>query len=333
MSDVQTYESARQIYRVMVMHYVENMKQADIASEMNLSTAKVHRLIKQGRDRGMLEISIKTPFQPQLDLESRIIARGGLKDAIVAPTLSEQNDIVMRSVGQAAAGYLLEKLQDGDTICITGGKGVSAVIDALNPDRRYDVTVVPATGCVQGKLYTDVNYVATRMAEKLGGKAFHIHAPLFAENAEQREMLLAMNQVRDVLERARNATVAVVGVGSILAESSSYFDLHDTAKTDRQDIIEDGAIGEVLAHLIDNQGAPSRYGLNERIIGLTLNEMHALPYSVGVAAGIEKAPPIHSVLKGRHIKTLVSDEATTSHVLNIFQDEAEVGEVNELAKA
>ena len=321
MTDVQTYESARQIYRVLMMHYVEQMKQSDIAVEMKLSTAKVNRLIKQGRDQGMLEISVNTPRQPQFDLENRIADVSGLVDAVITPTLSEQTDIVLKSVGQAAALYLLENLKDGDTICISGGRGVSAVIEALRPERKYDVTVVPATGGVQGKLYTDVNYVAAQMAEKLGGTAFQIHAPLFAETAEQRDMLLAMSQVKEVLDRAREATIAIVGIGSILPESSSFFDLYEGAEQDRKSIVGGGAVAEMLAHLVDRRGSPGPYDLNDRIIGLTLPEMHKIPLSIGVAAGADKAVPIHCVLQGQHIKVLVSDEATANLVLKKYHEE------------
>jgi DNA-binding transcriptional regulator LsrR (DeoR family) len=315
MSDVQTYSSARQIYRVLMMHYVEHMKQSDIATAMNLSTAKVNRLIRQGRDQGMLKISVLTPWQPQLDLENRLRTDCGLKDAVITPTLSEQVEIVLQSVGQAAARYLLENLKDGDTIAISGGRGVSAVIDALKPEREYDITVVPATGGVQGTLYTDVNYVATQMAEKLGGKAFQIHAPLFAETSGQRDMLLDMGPVKDVLDRARRADIAVVGVGSILPDSSSFFDLSTTAKSDRKTIIRDGAVAELLAHLTDVEGRPNTYALNGRIVGLTLDEFHQIPLSIGIAAGPDKAVPVRSVLRGNHIKVLVSDEATTNLVL------------------
>jgi DNA-binding transcriptional regulator LsrR (DeoR family) len=303
------------------MHYVEQKRQSDIAVEMNLSTAKVNRLIKQGRDQGMLNISIQSPWQPQFDLETRLTAVSGLVDAVITPTLSEQIDIVLRSVGQAAAKYLLENLKDGDTICISGGRGVSALIEALKPAREYDVTVVPATGGVQGNLYTDVNYVATQMAEKLGGTAFQIHAPLFAETPGQRDMLLAMAQVKEVLDRARQAEIAIVGIGSILPKNSGFFELYEGAKSDRKTIVEQGAIAETIAHLIDRKGLKTNNTLNDRIIGLSLKEMHNIPLSIGVAAGVDKAQPIHSVLQGKHIKVLVSDEATANLVLDNYNKE------------
>ena len=79
---------------------------------------------------------------------------------------------------------------------------------------------------MQGKHYTDVNHVATQMADKLGGRAFLIHAPLFADSVAEHDMLMGMKAVTDAFERARRAQVAVLGIGSILSADSSYYDLH-----------------------------------------------------------------------------------------------------------
>jgi len=315
-NDFGDYEAARKIHRVLVMHYLEGLKQSEIATLLDLSTAKVNRLIKEGRKGGMVEINIKSPFQPLIDVEARLIQTGGIQEAMVTPTVSDNPDVVLNTVGEAAAGFLLENLKDGDTICITGGKGVGAVVDALNPDRAYDVEVVPATGCVQGKHYTDVNHVATQMAEKLGGRAYQIHAPLFAETTDQKEMLMGMKSIDEVLNRARNATIAIVGVGSILTGDSSYYDLHPMAKGDQSEIQKSGAIGELLAHLFDENGALCRYELNSRLVALSPNEFSQVPLSIGVASGDNKIAPIRAMLRGNHLKALVVDEATATGVLD-----------------
>ena len=315
-NDILDYDTARQIYRVLVMHYVEGLKQSEIAAKMDLSAAKVNRLIRQGRDKGMVDISIKSPFQPLLDIESALKKIGNLDDAMVTPTLSENPDVVLKTVGEAGANLLLEKLKDGDTICITGGKGVSALVAGLNPERSYDVEVVPATGCVQGQLYSDVNHVAAQLAEKLGGRAFQIHAPLFAETSQQKEMLIGMKSVTEILDRARNADIAIFGVGSILSADSSYYDLHPMPKDDQDDILKAGATGELLAHLLDKNGRLCDYSLNSKLVALSPEELAQIPLTMGIASGDNKIAPICSMLRGNHVKALVLDEATAKGVLD-----------------
>lgn len=317
-NDFQRYEAARQIYTVLVMHFQEGITQAEIAKITKLSHAKVNRLIKQGREMGMIEITIRSQYQALFDLEARFREATGLEVVRITPTASPNPHTILHQVGAAAAGLLLERLQDGDTVCITGGKGVSAVVEMLNPERSFAVEVVPATGCVQGKHYTDVNHVATQMADKLGGQAFLIHAPLFADSVAEKNMLMQMKSVTDVFERARKARVAVLGIGSILSGDSSYYDLHPTSRGDRAEIEKAGAAGELLAHLVNSDGEVCDYELNARLVAMSPPELDAIPFTIGVAAGINKVAPICAALRGRHVKAMVLDEATANGVLKMI---------------
>jgi DNA-binding transcriptional regulator LsrR (DeoR family) len=317
--DFHQYEAARQIYSVLVMHFQEGLKQSEIAEMTKLSHAKVNRLIKQGREMGMVEIAIRSPYQALFDLEARFREATNLETVRITPSAAVNPLTVLQQVGAAAASLLLETIKDGDTICITGGKGVSAVIENLKPDRAYSVEVVPATGCVQGKHYTDVNHVATQMADKLGGQAFLIHAPLFADSTNEKKMLMRMKSVTDVFGRARKANVALLGIGSILSGDSSYYDLHPTSRADRSEIEKTGAAGELLAHLIDRDGELCDYELNARLVAMSPAELDAIPFTIGVAAGAHKVAPICAALRGHHVKAMVLDETTAHSVLKALQ--------------
>lgn len=306
---------ARQMHQALVLHFLEGMTQAQIADQLGISQPTVNRLIKRGRQLGLVEIKIKSPVEPLLDMEEQLLALGGINRAIVVPTVSDNPQTALQAVGEAAARLLLEEIADGDTICITGGKGVSAVVAGLQPQRRYGVEVIPATGCVQGKHYTDVNHVSTLMADRLGGRAYQIHAPLFADSAAEREMLINMRSVADVFKRAREAKIAVVGIGSILSDDSSYYDLHPSSSTDRAAIEQSGASCELLAHLLDENGQVCDYSLNRSLVSLTLPEFASIPTKIGVASGPNKAEPILSIMRGHHLDTLVTDEATGARVL------------------
>lgn len=309
------FEAIRQIYTVLMLHFMDGMKQSEIAQAMNLSPSKVNRLIAQGRKLGMVKIAIESPFQRLVDLEKRLTAIGGLASSIVTPTVAGSPDTTLQQVGRAAANQLLESLRDGDVIAITGGKAVSAVVENTEPDRRFDVTVVPLTGGVQGKFYTDVNHLASRLAERLGGRAMLVHAPLFAESREQRDMLLEMASIKDVFDLARKAAIALVGVGSILTPGSSYYDLHPLPDLDREELVRTGVRGEFLAHLIREDGSIADHLLNSRLVALDPAEIAPCPRTIGVASGAEKVLPIRSVLKGRFLDTLIVDEDTAAKVL------------------
>jgi DNA-binding transcriptional regulator LsrR (DeoR family) len=313
------FESIRQIYTVLMLHFVDGMKQAEIAAKLNLSSSKVNRLITRGRQLGMVKISVESPFQRLVDLEKRLKEAAGLGSSVVTPTVSGSADSTLQLVGRAAGNQLLEMLRDGDVIAITGGKAVSTVVENLQPERSFDVTVVPLTGGVQGKFYTDVNHLATRLAEKLGGKTMLVHAPLFAEGREQRDMLMEMASVKEVFDLARKAAIALVGVGSIETAASSYYDLHPLPNPDRELLVKRGVSAEFLAHLIREDGTVADYPLNSRLVALSPAELAEGPRTIGVAAGPEKVLPIRAALAGRYLDSLVVDEETAGAVLEAME--------------
>ncbi|MEF3405098.1 sugar-binding transcriptional regulator [Agromyces sp. CCNWLW203] len=303
----------RKIHTVLTLHFIEGMKQSEIAARLNLSTSKVNRLIRQGRELGMVRISIDAgPFQRLVDMERALALTTGLGKVVVTPSLPGNPDTNLQVVGRAAANELLETIRDGDVIAITGGKAVSAIVENIAPDRAFDVTVVPLTGGVQGKYYTDVNHLATQLADKLGGSAVLLHAPLFAESREQRDTLMEVGSIRQVLDLARRAQVALVGIGSIATEGSSYYDL--VPNSERELLLNGDAGGEFLAHLIRDDGSVADSPLNSRLVALNPAELATCPKTIGVAVGPEKVRPIRAALAGGLISSLIVDEETASSV-------------------
>lgn len=313
------FERLRRLHRVLVMHYVEGLSQAEIAKRTGMSHPTVNRLVKEGHDRGFVQISISSPHQSLFAIEKQLGELTGLKEAIITPSASEQEEVNLATAGKAAADYLLSTLKDGDTICVSGGRGVDAVIAALAPARAYDVTVVPATGGVQGNFFTDVNHLAAQLARRLQGRAYQIHAPVFAQSREERDVLLTLQSVREVLARARDAAVALVGIGSVLEERSTYLSLRPDGQSEA-DIGRTGAAGELVAHLLDRSGQLCDYPLNECVVGLTVDELRSIPVGIGISSGARKALPIASVLRGGYLDVLATDEATGTRILELLKD-------------
>jgi DNA-binding transcriptional regulator LsrR (DeoR family) len=310
------FELARRIHTVLVLHFIEGMTQGDIAKRLNLSTSKVHRLIAQGRKLGMIKIEIRAPFERLTNLEDRLIAATGLDQAVVAPSVSDNPDTNLQQVGRAAANLLLETIRPGDVIAITGGRAVSAVVDNLVTEEPIDVTVVPLTGGVQGKFYTDVNHLTTRLAERLGSRSMLVHAPLFAESRAQRDMLRKMASIREVFDLARNANVALTGVGSVEPRASSYYDLNPMVDAERHSLVQMGVAAEFMAHLILAGGGLADHEMNRRLVALDPSDISGCRKVIGVAAGAVKVRPIQAVLNGGFLDALVLDEETANSVLD-----------------
>ncbi len=104
------------------------------------------------------------------------------------------------------------------------------------------------------------------------------------QSREQRDVLLALQSVREVLELARNAAIALVGIGSVLERT---FDVSQPAPGCRleSELRRIGAAGELVAHLLGRDGQPCDYALNERLVALSLDELGAIPLTIGISTG------------------------------------------------
>jgi DNA-binding transcriptional regulator LsrR (DeoR family) len=311
--------AARQMHQALVLHFIEGQTQAEIAKVLGTSHATVNRLIKRGRALGLVEIKVRSPIQHLISIEEQLMAIGGISRAIVAPAVSDNVETTLLDVGALGASLLLESLADGLRLCISGGKGVGALVSSIVAGRKYDVEIVPATGLVQGKHYTDVNHVAAMLADKLGGRSYQIHAPLFADTPQERDMVMNMRSVADGFRRAREADIAIVGIGSILSEDSSYYDLHPSSSSAGEALERAGATGELLAHLIDKNGDVVDYEPNKGLIGLTLSELAAIPKTIGIASGANKVAPILAAMRGNYLDTLVTDEVTAQKIISLAE--------------
>ncbi|MCV6547626.1 MAG: sugar-binding transcriptional regulator [Cohaesibacter sp.] len=308
-------EQMHLIARVLSLHYEEERLQSDVAKELGLSTAKVNRLIKQGRELGMVQITIKSPLVRYFDLERKIAKRWNLKKCLVVPSVSGSEPATLNEVGKGAASLLKDTIRDGDTIAISGGRSLSVMIENMTVTSEYDISVVPMTGGVQGHHYTDVNHIATELAQKLSGHATLIHAPLHAASEEERDLVLSLKSVREVMDEARKATVAVVGIGAVAGASSTYYMAHPVSEAERQRLYQSGVRSEFLGHLIEQDGSSSGISYNSRLVALLPKELAAIPITIAIASGPEKVEPIAAALNGKYFNSLVTDEDTATTLL------------------
>jgi len=306
----------------LTLYYVEGLTQTEIGQRLGLSTAKVNRLLVQAREQGYVNITIHTPFQQLFELEDRLKAVFGLKDVTVIPSVAESSSSPLTALGAAAADFLLTHLREGDVLGIGGGSAINALVQAIAPTRHYEVEVVPLMGAVQGEITHDVNYLATNLAERLGAKAYQLHAPAFVDTRQQCETLRSMGPVKEILDIARRASIALVGVGTVNAEVSRFVQFTALSAEDMKHIAQDsGGVGDINAFVYDIEGNACAPEYADRVLGLTLAELKKIPFRIGVAATAAKALPLYGALRGGYLHALITDETAACGILNLFEQD------------
>lgn len=76
---VKNLEVSRLVSKVLFSHFKENRSQSDISKSLDLSPAKVNRIIRQAREEGLVEIILNIPHMGVMELEKELVTSTGLK--------------------------------------------------------------------------------------------------------------------------------------------------------------------------------------------------------------------------------------------------------------
>jgi deoxyribonucleoside regulator len=307
---------------VASLYYELNRNQQQIADRLEISRSSVSRMIKEARDQGIVEIRIHKPVNRDYALEQALIDHFGLQDAYVLRTPAEKREEeVLWGVGRLAASYLqrvIELLLPHDCIGIAWGTGVYAAVNALQENRGRQIDVVQILGSVGAPdTLIDGPDLARLTAAKLGGRHFDLHAPVLVEQPALRDMLYVEPVVREGLDRGRAVALAITGIGSVEPSVSSFLRAGHLTPDDLISLRDMGVVGETCGRFFDAWGRFENLSINQRVIGIGLDDLKRVPRVIAVACGLPKAASILGALRGHYLTVLATDDRTARAVLQL----------------
>lgn len=310
-------EQHRLLYRIGQSYYVDGLTQQQIAKRFGLSRPKVSRLLRQARDAGIVNITLTPPTSGMADLERELERKYGLEEVVVVSVSDPQNlTAVARELGLAAAECLVRSVRGDEIVGITWGTTMLAVVDALPFKSWPNVTIVQIMGSL-GPVdeLEHSTELAHRAAQRLNTRLRLLPAPGVVSTQAAAQALKSDNQIAETLALAARADIALVGLGVPSPDAILLRDGNIITQKDLKLVKEAGGIGDIALRYIDAYGAPLDLEINERIVGLTLEQIKAIPRVIGVAGGEAKYELIRAALRGKILNVLVTDHATAQALL------------------
>jgi DNA-binding transcriptional regulator LsrR (DeoR family) len=316
-----TAQEAELLTRVASLYYLEEATQAEIAAQLGFSRPKVARLLQRARSERIVEITIRTHPTLNLPLETEVVHRFGLAGAVL---VADQRGKGARreAVAHAAAEVFERTLGNTDVVAVGMGRNLGAIPEQLAGDgTRQCVFAAAIGGSPLVGAAVNPNDICRRLAERLGGRAKTLYAPAYAESRKSRKALLAHGDVRDTLARAGAADIALVGIGDARDDSAvvkmGCFSTREMARLRKA-----GAVGDMLGAFFDLDGAPVVPGIGDRVVGLGVEQLRAIPTVIAVASEPSKARAVLGALRTGIVNLLVTTVETGAAVV-----EAENGRV------
>jgi DNA-binding transcriptional regulator LsrR (DeoR family) len=308
--------------RIASLYYEDNLTQVDVAGVVGISRSTVSRLLREAKETGIVEITVHYPWKTIRDLEEALVNRFAVHCAKVLADRGRSADEMAGGLGVLAARFLEGILQDGAVLGVSWGRAVQSTIRALDSDKLRPVTVVQMVGAVgEGDPLTDGPDLTRLLAQICAGQSRCLHAPLIVESAHVREALLQEPRIRETLSLAQSADVALVGIGSVVPDTSGTMWSGYLAPGALALLRTQGAVGNICARHYDAQGRPLSLELDRRIIGIELEALHAIERVIGVAGGVVKAKAILGAVRGGHVNVLITDEAAAREMMRLDGDE------------
>lgn len=310
-------DELRLIARVTRMYYEWDMRQSEIAKQLGLSQATVSRLLRRSKEEGIIRISVNLPNGVYTELEEALVKKFGLRDVIVVDSLDDNEDMIQRDLGAAAAYYLESAIRPNEVIGISSWSAtLLSLVDSLHPiPKKPDVKVVQILGGVGNpSVEAHAARLTSRMAQLVKGEAVYLPVSGVLASEAARDILAADEVAQEAIRLFDQVTIALVGIGSVepsplLEQSGNIF------SPEEYELLRDAnAVGDILMRFIDHDGNLVKIGLENRVISMSLEQLQKVSRAIGVAGGLRKYNALLGALRGRWINIIVTDHFTAKRL-------------------
>ncbi|WP_111493412.1 MULTISPECIES: sugar-binding transcriptional regulator [Marinobacter] len=305
---------------IATLYYVEGETQEVISRRLKVSRVKVGRLLKRAHAEGVVDVRVRQHPAASAELEKELMRRFNIKRALIA--LDHVDEDVQRSgVASLVADHLSRNLHDGSIVAVGMGRNVGAVAEnTFDQGERKCSFVCAIGGSIRAGEYMNPDHICRRLVMKYGGDSETLYAPALVQDSALRDAMCENPTVRQTLDRARRADVALIGVGDISENSNmvrmGWFSAEEIAEARLS-----GAVGDMMGYdFIDLYGKPSVTPMQGRVIGLTIGDLARIPDVIAIASENTKAVGILGALRTGVIDTLATSVTNAHTILRL--DEA-----------
>jgi DNA-binding transcriptional regulator LsrR (DeoR family) len=310
-----------QLVRAARLYYEQRKSQDEVARILGTSRSNISRMLTAAQEQGIVEIRINDPAGRDAMLERSLADRFGLEDVVVAALPRDPGLRPLDRVGSLTWQWLRKELKDGMTLALAWGQSLQAMVWAVDADRPMAVEVVQLVGGLSSVDQEITGQELVReMATRLGARYRYLHAPAVFASSAARDTMLTERSVTEALDCARQADIAVVGIGTVGQGSSAAIlrALH-LSDEERAEFEAAHAVGDLAARYFDTDGREVRGAVHDRVLAVTLDDIRIIPTVVGVAAGREKVEGLAGALRGGLLDVLVCDAAAARGLLALAE--------------
>ena len=296
------------------LYYHDELTQNQIAALLGVSRATVVNYLQEARANHYIKISVRSDLLTSIKLAQKLKDIYGLQDCMVIPDDGGLLSATQR-IGKAGASFVEGALQPDDVVGVAWGRTVQALANNLTDQSMSSLYVVQVVGSQRGTSdgFSSEECVSL-ISLKLHAKTANLHAPAALSSKELRDALLKETIIQEQFTRIRSCNKILFGVCSV-KDNSLVFASGLTNAEESKYYIANGAVGVISGRFFDADGNWIQGPLDDRLMGITLDEVKQVPTRIAVAGGTDKTASMLGALRGDFINVLITDERTALSIL------------------
>jgi len=322
MGEVMDYDQQKSIIaKITWLYYINDYTQQQIADSMHISRTKVTRYLKKAKEMGLVKISVSTAYHSCFDKEQKLKEMLSLKDVIIAPSAGTAEETI-KGVGIAGASYLNNILASDDILGIAWGRSLYNValnLEAVKQKGDKKIEVIQLMGGLSQSGKINPEEIVKEIARKLNAKGTWLNTPAIVSTKQTRDILMLDMNIKTVFEKAKTCTKCILGLGDVDEEASLRV-TGSLSHNELEELIDAGAVGDILSRFFDKQGNSVQTSVSDRIISVPLEDIKEIPERIAFTTGVHKVKTIAGASRGGYINVLVTDENTADSVIEYMQD-------------
>jgi DNA-binding transcriptional regulator LsrR (DeoR family) len=299
--------------RAAWLYFVAGLTQAQIGKKLGLNRTRVNRLLAQARDLGLVQINITGRLASCVELEEALKTQYGLQDAIVVPTPPDQ-ELIPQVIATAAAAALSARLKDGMSVGVGWGRTLRLSIQSVPRRQLNRLSVVSLLGGLTRGSAMNPHETASHLADLVGAQCYYVAAPALTDTESTRDLLIAQPMLHEIFERGARVDLAFLSVGE-LTPSCTMTRVGLVSGTEVDTLLAAGAVGDICAHWIDNEGRLVDHPLNARVVALSPEKLKDIPCVMIASGGRTKSAALRGVMKNGMCNVIITDEQTAASIL------------------
>ena len=293
------------LYLIAKMHYVDHMKQNDIAQTMGMSNMMVSRMIKRAEEEGIVTFHVHAPNKINWELGKKVKDRfPNLKEVLVV--MPDADEDPRQIVAEAAAEYVQGLVENGNTIGLSWGRTILEFVNALRAPGVPGLKILQMSGgflCEKNFEMMPANLVKIA-SEHLHANPCFLSAPMFVTSAEVRQSLMMDPLLQYLDDMFSSMDISIYGL-SELDQATSMKEVGIVSESDIEELKAKGAVGDVMGCFLDAKGQIVEWSKTPCYMGASLQTVSKAPHAICLATGAHKSHIMKLAMEHNYCNTAI----------------------------